>query len=85
MKIILHILTILSLFQGCLYVNERGITNQYYSDCEEYYDSEGFYRKSCDENLVDYKDVKNTVQETAKKVKELVIPEHGVKEYKFGF
>jgi len=81
MKIILHILAILFIFQGCLYTNERGISTNYYSDCEEYYDSEGFYRKSCDENLLDYKDV----TDAAKDAKEFLIPEHGERKFEFSF
>jgi len=81
MKIILHILAILFIFQGCLYTNNRGISTDYYSDCKEYYDSEGFYRKTCDENLVDFKDIGKNLKE----MKEYIAPEHGAREFKFGF
>lgn len=47
--------TILALFLGgCLWVNERGISTSYYNSCKEYYDAAGIYRKSCDENLIDW-------------------------------
>jgi len=81
MKIIAQLLIIMFFFKGCLYLNERGVSANYYSECKEYYDSEGFYHKSCDENLFDYKDV----PEKIKKTKESIMPEHGVREFKFGF
>jgi len=34
---------------------------RYYSDCEEYYDSQGYYHKKCDDNIVDYSDVKKAL------------------------
>ncbi|HEX5711328.1 MAG TPA: hypothetical protein VFX68_08270 [Sulfuricurvum sp.] len=44
-------------FTGCF--NERGVSLRYYNDCEEYYDSQGYYHKKCDDNMVEYSDVKN--------------------------
>lgn len=58
MKIALIILISL-FFTGCLYVNERGIDTRYYNDCKEYYDSMGGYHKVCDENLLEFQDVKD--------------------------
>jgi hypothetical protein len=46
-------------FSGCIYVNDRGIDTHYYNGCKEYYDSMGVYHKTCDENLIEYKDVKD--------------------------
>ncbi len=43
-------------FSGCF--NERGVSLHYYNDCEEYYDSQGYYHNKCNNNLVDYSDVK---------------------------
>jgi hypothetical protein len=43
-------------FQGCLFFNKRGVSDNFYSDCSHYYDSRGFYKETCDENIVDYKD-----------------------------
>ena len=52
-KITLLILTIL-VFSGC--VNKHGISAKYYSDCEEYYDLQGYYHKKCgDDDIVTYK------------------------------
>lgn len=48
------------LFAGCF--NERGVSLRYYSDCEEYYDLQGYYHKECDKNLFDYSDVKEVLQ-----------------------
>lgn len=49
------LLTIL-LFSGCM--NDRGVSLRYYNDCEEYYDVQGYYHKKCDDNIMDYSDVK---------------------------
>ncbi len=51
MKYMLMIL-ILLLFNGCLYINDRGISDRYYNDCHEYYDAMGIYHKTCDKNLI---------------------------------
>jgi len=34
---------------------------RYYNNCEEYYDAQGYYHKKCDNNLVDYNEVKKAV------------------------
>ncbi|MDO9055652.1 MAG: hypothetical protein Q8M43_00895 [Sulfuricurvum sp.] len=47
-------------FVGCF--NERGVTLRYYSDCEEYYDLQGYYHKQCDKNIVDYSDIKDALE-----------------------
>ncbi|MCD6259196.1 MAG: hypothetical protein J7J31_06280 [Helicobacteraceae bacterium] len=54
-KIVL--LSIFFLFlTGC--VNKHGISAKYYSDCEEYYDLQGYYHKKCGEdNIVTYEDI----------------------------
>ncbi|WXG59977.1 hypothetical protein VB002_13890 [Campylobacter concisus] len=38
---------------GCLYMNERGVSTQYYNDCKEYYDATGTYQKECPHNIVE--------------------------------
>ncbi len=53
---LLGTLTLTLIFTGC--VNERGISARYYNDCHEYYDLHGYYHKECDENLIEFKDVK---------------------------
>lgn len=58
MKYIL-ILIIPFLFNGCLFVNERGISTKLYNKCCEYYDSMGYYHKECDKNLIDFKNTKD--------------------------
>jgi hypothetical protein len=56
-KITLFLLILTTLmFSGC--VNKRGISAKYYNDCNEYYDSKGYYHKDCDENLIEFEDVK---------------------------
>jgi len=48
----LIILALLS--SGC--VNKHGISAKVYSDCDEYYDMQGYYHKKCgDDDIVTYK------------------------------
>ncbi len=61
MKISISIL-IPILFSGCLYFNDRGVSNRYYNECREYYDSMGIYHKECDKNLMDYKEMRDKVE-----------------------
>ncbi len=54
-KTILLILTIL-FFTGCF--NKHGISARYYSDCEEYYDLQGYYHKECGkDDMVTYDEI----------------------------
>lgn len=54
-KILLISLTVI-FFSGC--INKHGISLKYYSDCEEYYDLQGYYHKKCgDDDIVTYKGV----------------------------
>ncbi len=44
-------------FTGC--VNKHGISLKYYSDCEEYYDMQGYYHKDCGkDDIMTYKEMK---------------------------
>jgi predicted GNAT superfamily acetyltransferase len=57
LKIVIFSLTIYALLlSGC--VNRRGVSAKYYNDCHEYYDSKGYYHKECDENMIEFEDVK---------------------------
>ncbi|MDP2076419.1 MAG: hypothetical protein Q8N01_08895 [Sulfuricurvum sp.] len=38
---------------------------RYYNGCEEYYDAQGYYHKKCEENIVDYSDVKKALTSPA--------------------
>ncbi|WP_295146564.1 hypothetical protein [uncultured Campylobacter sp.] len=42
-------------FNGCVFLNERGVSTQYYNDCKEYYDATGTYQKDCPHNVIDWK------------------------------
>ncbi len=44
-------------FNGCLFINERGISTKLYNECREYYDLMGYYHKDCDKNLIDFRDI----------------------------
>lgn len=58
MKKALILAPILALFSGCVFLNERGISTQYYNDCKEFYDATGRYQKECDHNIIDWQDKK---------------------------
>ena len=58
---LLALCALMLLLGGC--VNKRGISATYYNDCREYYDMHGYYHKKCDENLIEYQEVKETVKE----------------------
>lgn len=52
----LLIISALFIFSGC--VNKHGVSLKYYSDCEEYYDVQGYYHKECGEDdIVTYKEL----------------------------
>jgi hypothetical protein len=65
MKTTLLLLTsiILSVFlTGCF--NKHGISAKYYSDCEEYYDMQGYYHKECGkDDIVTYKEIGEAFEE----------------------
>ena len=45
-------------FSGC--VNKHGISAKYYSDCEEYYDLQGYYHKECGkDDIITYDEIKD--------------------------
>ncbi len=69
MKILL-IFIIPLILAGCFYVNDRGISNEYYNECHEYYDSMGVYHKYCDKNMIEFKDVENGVKKVYNSAKE---------------
>ena len=53
------LISIAFLFSAC--VNQHGISAKYYSDCEEYYDFQGFYHKECGkDDIVTYSEIRDT-------------------------
>lgn len=52
MKKICATLALATLFCGC-FINERGISNRFYSDCKAYYDATGTYKEECPPNWID--------------------------------
>ena len=57
----LLIIPALLIFSGC--VNKHGISIKYYSECDEYYDLQGYYHKNCgDDDVVTYKTMKKEAQ-----------------------
>lgn len=81
-KIIIFLITGLIVFTGC--INKRGISSTYYNECREYYDVRSYYHKTCDENIIEFKDVKNKTKQAYETIKkkitheEYVKPEHKV-------
>ncbi len=54
-------------FAGC--VNKHGISAKYYSDCEEYYDMQGYYHKECGkDDIITYKEMQEKAKQGYKKV-----------------
>jgi len=45
------ILILLIFLNGCLYVNERGVSTYLYDKCDEYYDANGRYYRDCEDTL----------------------------------
>jgi len=80
MKQIVFILVILS-FQGCLYFNDRGVSANLYDNCRSYYDGDGNYIETCDENIIDYSEAKEGVIEIGKEIESyLEYPDECIKE-----
>ncbi len=47
---------------GC--VNKHGISAKYYSDCQEYYDLQGYYHKECGkDDIITYDEIKDSFKE----------------------
>ncbi|MBU1657917.1 hypothetical protein KKG72_02560 [bacterium] len=60
-KTTLIILTAI-LLSGCF--NKHGISAKYYSECEEYYDLQGYYHKKCGEDdIITYKKIGDAFKE----------------------
>lgn len=64
---ILFLLTIGAFsLSGC--INKHGVSAKYYSECDEYYDLQGYYHKECGkDDIFTYKDVKKKFEEPVKK------------------
>ncbi len=64
--IILSILTLTALsFTAC--VNKHGVSAKYYSDCNEYYDLQGYYHKDCDNDIITYEEIEKNFTEPENK------------------
>ncbi len=62
------------LFTGC--VNKHGISAKVYSDCDEYYDFQGYYHKKCGkDDIITYDTMGKEIKKGAKKVKSLFVKE----------
>lgn len=65
--IILFILTLSAFsFSGC--INKHGVSAKIYSDCDEYYDLQGYYHKDCGkDDIFTYEGVRKKFEEPEKK------------------
>lgn len=52
------VLIFIFLLQGCLYFNDRGVSAHLYDNCHSYYDENGDFIETCDENIIDYDEAK---------------------------
>jgi len=53
------------IFSGC--VNKHGVSAKYYSDCDEYYDLQGYYHNDCGkDDIFTYKEAKDGIVEFLK-------------------
>ncbi len=53
------------LFTACF--NKHGVSAKYYSDCEEYYDLQGYYHKECGKgDIVTYEEAGEATRQAAK-------------------
>lgn len=60
-KLTLFILVSIIL-SGC--VNKHGVSAKYYSDCDEYYDLQGYYHNECGkDDMFTYKEAKEKTKE----------------------
>lgn len=63
----LLIISTLFIFSGCL--NKHGVSLKYYSDCEEYYDIQGYYHKECGkDDMITYKELEKKTDEAVEYV-----------------
>lgn len=64
-------LFVLLIFSGC--VNKHGVSMKYYSDCNEYYDLQGYYHKDCGkDDMVTYEEMKKAFEAPKEKPKKNV-------------
>lgn len=64
MKKYILLISLVFLFTGCF--NKHGISLKYYSDCEEYYDVQGYYHKECGkDDVVTYEELDQKRKEAA--------------------
>ncbi len=56
------------LFSGCF--NRNGVSLKYYSDCDEYYDAQGYYHKDCGkDDFISYDEMKSGAKKGFNKAK----------------
>ncbi len=65
-KIILILIVLM--FSGC--INKHGVSAKYYSECDEYYDMQGYYHHKCGkDDIVTY----GAIAKTFHKVKDAIL------------
>ncbi len=64
-KLTLFFSLLIFTFSGC--VNKHGISAKYYSDCQEYYDLQGYYHKECGkDDIITYKEMGEALKKKEK-------------------
>ena len=65
------------MFSGC--VNKHGVSAKYYSDCDEYYDLQGYYHKDCGkDDMFTYKEASDGIGKVKDKVVNVFVEEKKV-------
>lgn len=59
---LLFLALVLIIGSGC--ANKRGISAKYYNGCREYYDLQGTYHKVCEDNILEYEELKKPFEST---------------------
>ena len=73
----IKIILLLSIFLFTACLNKHGVSAQYYSGCDEYYDLQGYYHKECGEDdIITYEEAeaktKRSISRIKNKIKRIV-------------
>lgn len=66
----IKIILLLSVFFFTACVNKHGVSAQYYSGCDEYYDLQGYYHKECGEkDIITYEEAEAKTKRSIRRIK----------------
>jgi hypothetical protein len=66
----IYLISLSILLNGCLYFNDRGVSGHLYDNCHSYYDENGNFIETCDENIIDYDEAREGVVALKDEIKE---------------